>query len=311
MDSGVGWLLAVAVAACVVSAAALLAGVVVARSSRRARARLEDELAASREELQAVQKRLDGLARRVEPARSARSTDEEFVITTAGLPEPRRDDHPDHHDSVAPSAVPDRQLTAGEFTSVALGESLVTLASLAYGVRRALSPENRNRIAFEMRREVRRARKQRKADLKEAQEGTEAGLNLGAIALRGESGALVLSLGAFSRLRSNPFFGVVRAKILETLARDEPQHLHRIVGGRAPELVVEIAKHLTWHGLPTPPEVGSELVEASNTFRKGRKASVPSHRTIDRSRPRSVASMKLHRSLRNAPASSEPSRGPP
>lgn len=162
MDSGVGWLLAVAVAACVVSAAALLAGVVVARSSRRARARLEDELAASREELQTVQKRLDGLSRQVEPARSARSTDQEFVITTAGLPEPRRD---------GPSGVPDvpeRQLTAKEFTSVALGESLVTLASLAYGVRRALSPENRNRIAFEMRREVRRARKQRKADLKEA-----------------------------------------------------------------------------------------------------------------------------------------------
>ncbi len=159
MDSGVGWLLAVAVAACVVSAAALLAGVVLARSSRRARARLEGELAASREELQPVQKRLGGLSRQVEPARSA---EEEFVITTAGLPEPRRSDE------VAPSDVPDRQLTAKEFTSVALGESLVTLASLAYGVRRALSPENRNRIAFEMRREVRRARKQRKADLKEA-----------------------------------------------------------------------------------------------------------------------------------------------
>ena len=165
MDSGVGWLLAVAVAACVVSAAALLAGVVLARSSRRARARLEGELAASREELQALHKRLDGLSRQVEPTRSprsARSAEEEFVITTAGLPEPRRSDE------VAPSDVPDRQLSAKEFTSVALGESLVTLASLAYGVRRALSPENRNRIAFEMRREVRRARKQRKADLKEA-----------------------------------------------------------------------------------------------------------------------------------------------
>ena len=44
--------------------------------------------------------------------------------------------------------------------------------------------------------------------------------NLGAIAVRGESGALVLSLGAFSRIRSNPFFDVVRAKIVETLARD-------------------------------------------------------------------------------------------
>jgi alpha-beta hydrolase superfamily lysophospholipase len=45
--------------------------------------------------------------------------------------------------------------------------------------------------------------------------------NLGAVAVRGESGALVLSLGAFSRLRSNPFFEVIRTKIVETLARDE------------------------------------------------------------------------------------------
>jgi hypothetical protein len=45
--------------------------------------------------------------------------------------------------------------------------------------------------------------------------------NLGSAAVRGESGALVLSLGAFSRLRSNPFFDVMSAKIVETLARDE------------------------------------------------------------------------------------------
>jgi alpha-beta hydrolase superfamily lysophospholipase len=45
--------------------------------------------------------------------------------------------------------------------------------------------------------------------------------NLGSVAVRGESGALVLSLSAFSRLRSNPFFDVIRAKIAETLARDE------------------------------------------------------------------------------------------
>jgi alpha-beta hydrolase superfamily lysophospholipase len=51
--------------------------------------------------------------------------------------------------------------------------------------------------------------------------GAEPGFNLGALAVRGESGALVLSLGAFSRLRSNPFFDVVRAKIDETLQRDE------------------------------------------------------------------------------------------
>jgi alpha-beta hydrolase superfamily lysophospholipase len=51
--------------------------------------------------------------------------------------------------------------------------------------------------------------------------GSPPKFNLGAIAVRGESGALVLSLGAFSRLRCNPFFDVVRAKILETLVRDD------------------------------------------------------------------------------------------
>jgi alpha-beta hydrolase superfamily lysophospholipase len=49
--------------------------------------------------------------------------------------------------------------------------------------------------------------------------GTQS-FNLGSVAVRGESGALVLSLGAFSRMRSNPFFDVVRAKIVETVARD-------------------------------------------------------------------------------------------
>jgi hypothetical protein len=51
--------------------------------------------------------------------------------------------------------------------------------------------------------------------------GTTPKFNIGAMAVRGESGALVLSLGAFSRLRCNPFFDVVRAKILETLVRDD------------------------------------------------------------------------------------------
>ena len=43
----------------------------------------------------------------------------------------------------------------------------VKAASLGYGVRRALAPETRNRIRFEMRREVKRSRRQRRAELKE------------------------------------------------------------------------------------------------------------------------------------------------
>ena len=41
--------------------------------------------------------------------------------------------------------------------------------------------------------------------------------NIGAIAARGEDGALLVSLAQFARLRSNPFFDVVRAKVRETL----------------------------------------------------------------------------------------------
>jgi hypothetical protein len=50
--------------------------------------------------------------------------------------------------------------------------------------------------------------------------GAKPQFSLGAVAVRGETGALVLSLGAFSRMRSNPFFSVVRGKIAETVARD-------------------------------------------------------------------------------------------
>jgi alpha-beta hydrolase superfamily lysophospholipase len=42
--------------------------------------------------------------------------------------------------------------------------------------------------------------------------------NLGAVAARGESGALVVGLGMLARLRSNPFFEVIRARVLASLA---------------------------------------------------------------------------------------------
>ncbi len=71
-----------------------------------------------------------------------------YVITDAGRPEP---------------TVPDRVVL-----TATLGEPLVKAVSLGHGVRRALSAESRNRIWFEMRREMRRARKQRRREMKEA-----------------------------------------------------------------------------------------------------------------------------------------------
>ena len=61
--------------------------------------------------------------------------------------------------------------------------------------------------------------------------GLEAGqrpeYNLGAIAAKGESGALIVDAGRFARLRSNPFFDVIRARIVETVPEDAQQSRRR------------------------------------------------------------------------------------
>jgi hypothetical protein len=73
--------------------------------------------------------------------------DREYVITELGRPR---------------VAVP--TLPAPQFVDALIRESVIRTASLASGLRRALAPDVRNRIRFEMRREVKRARKQRKVD---------------------------------------------------------------------------------------------------------------------------------------------------
>jgi hypothetical protein len=83
----------------------------------------------------------------------------QYVITHLGEPEPEADDE----EVEASPAV-----ASGMFADLLLRETVVQTASLLHGVRRALSPENRNRIRFEMRREVKRSRKQRRADVREA-----------------------------------------------------------------------------------------------------------------------------------------------
>ncbi len=80
------------------------------------------------------------------------SEKDDYVITRLGDPEPE------------PASTMESKL----FADVVLRESVVKAASLAYGVRRGLSPANRNRIWFEMRREVKRARKDRRAEEREA-----------------------------------------------------------------------------------------------------------------------------------------------
>lgn len=155
--------LLVTVAAVAVVLAALAA--VALRASRRERRRLAAQVDAAHADVEALQVRVEELSRRlagVQPAASAREA-HEFVITS--LPDGRLRGTLAADDEPEPAGTP---LSAGQFASVALGESLVRVLSLGYGVRRALSAENRNRIRFEMRREVKRSRRQRRRDLKEA-----------------------------------------------------------------------------------------------------------------------------------------------
>jgi len=86
----------------------------------------------------------------------------DYVITHLGEPE----EEPEV--AAAPTVSP------GLFADIVLRETVVQTASLFHGVRRALSPETRNRIRFEMRREVKRSRKQRRADLRAARREWEA-----------------------------------------------------------------------------------------------------------------------------------------
>jgi hypothetical protein len=96
------------------------------------------------------------------PARA--HAEAEFVITHLG--EARDEDEVE--------STPAPTLPAGQFADVLLREGVIKGAGLVHGLRRALSPENRNRIRFEMRREVKRSRKQRRADLREARREWEA-----------------------------------------------------------------------------------------------------------------------------------------
>ncbi|HEY3528358.1 MAG TPA: hypothetical protein VGK78_04360 [Nocardioides sp.] len=108
------------------------------------------------DELVALRRRLDDLEHASASAAAPMPTSApvEFVITDLGAPRP------------PPEPM---RLEGRAFADLLLRETVVKAAALAQGVRRGLAPATRNRIRFEMKQEVRRARKQRRADLKAAQ----------------------------------------------------------------------------------------------------------------------------------------------
>ena len=123
----------------------------------RDRSRVRTELAATHAEAAELRSRIDALA--VQIAASRREP-EEFVITHLG----------DGFETGAerlPQPAGDGRIDGRLFADLVLRETVVKAAAFGHGVRRAIAPESRNRIRFEIKREVKRSRKARKEETRQ------------------------------------------------------------------------------------------------------------------------------------------------
>lgn len=138
----------------------------------RVRARSARELERARAEADALRARMQDLeARLTRVARTAPAQTPDYVITHLGE-EIRAPRHATEQPTAGTALEP--RIAPALFADLVLRETVVKAASLAHGLRLALAPATRNRIRFEMRQEVKRARKQRRVELKEARRGREA-----------------------------------------------------------------------------------------------------------------------------------------
>ncbi|GAA2144612.1 hypothetical protein GCM10009844_18400 [Nocardioides koreensis] len=142
----------------VIGALSLLA-VVLVLLLVRGRARTTRELREARAEAAALRAQVEEIERRLaEPAARPR-IEAGYVITHLG----EQEREPDESRAVVGAPRVDGTL----FADLVLRETVVKTASLAHGLRRALAPETRNRIRFEVKREIRAARKRRRREMKD------------------------------------------------------------------------------------------------------------------------------------------------
>lgn len=156
--------------------AVLVVLVIVVRASAArvalARAEARSEADDLRAQLLRIDQRVTGLGTPAAASPGEVEVEEhEYVITRLGemsTDEPRES----QESREARGAVP--VVDAPLFADLVLREGVVQAASFAAGLRRALSPEHLNRVRFEMRREIKRARKKRRTDLRQARREYEA-----------------------------------------------------------------------------------------------------------------------------------------
>ena len=138
----------------------LVAVVALLASARRERRVHREQLAEVGAGTEALATRVRELERRGARAPEATASDERpgYVITALDA----------EQDGAAPTRGPVPALPAPLFADAVLRESVVQAASLAAGVRRAMAPASRHRSGFEMRREVKRARRRRRHEQRAA-----------------------------------------------------------------------------------------------------------------------------------------------
>ena len=153
---------ALGAAAGVVILLALLVVLFTISARRNAQRRLLEAEAGEaelRERLEALEKKLTqpepGSRRR---RRNEKDAEKEYVITLLG----------EDGERAEVEQVAQRTLTAPAFADAVFRETMVHSAALVHGVRRALSPEVRFKIRYEMHREVKRSRKDRKSEMRDA-----------------------------------------------------------------------------------------------------------------------------------------------
>lgn len=154
-------------AAVVVAGAVALAGLVLAARAG-ARARRAERLAADLAERVAL---LESPVASAPPPRREDETVGTYVITGVGTtdatPDATSDATPDAAPGPAPAPVA-APIDGRLFADIVARETVVKAASWTHGLRRALSPQTRNRIRFEVRQETRRAGRERRAETKQA-----------------------------------------------------------------------------------------------------------------------------------------------
>lgn len=164
------WLLG----ACALALALVVVALVLATLAMRRTARLRRELAAATAVSEALRERIADLeaslatdsadlagAPRGQDAHAAEHT---FVITHVG----ESDALEVAAAGASSDAVDPVRLDGRQFADIVARETIVKAAGLAHGVRRAMAPQTRNRIRFEMRREVKRSKRTRRTEMKQA-----------------------------------------------------------------------------------------------------------------------------------------------